>query len=157
MNKWGQNWRRQLVFPSLGQICGRALSPAVPILNYYNFQETAAHVSSHKILCLCQGSPGSSSSYPPLPRLLDQKELEADICYVYMKTTCASLSTPRTTSDAIHSRHCLTISKHPVLKKKALWLAWQLFSCSLVPRWVVQEGWHCISEGSKIQDCMDCF
>lgn len=139
MHKWGQNWRRQLVFPSLGQICGRALIPAVAILNHYNFQENAARVSSHKVLCLCQGSHGSPSSQPPLSRFLDEKELEGDIWYGHMKTTCASLSTPKTTSNAIHSRHCLTIWKHPVLKKKALWLAWKLLSWFLAARWVVQD------------------
>lgn len=136
MHKWGQNLRRQLVFPSLGQICGRASSPAVPILNHHNFQENAAHLSSHKVLSLCQGSHDSPSSHPPLPRFLDEKGLEADICYVHMKTTCASLSTPKTTSNATHSRHCLTIWKHLVLKKKALWLAWKL-PWFLAARWVV--------------------
>lgn len=107
INKWGQNWGRQLVFPSLGQICGRALSPAAPILNHYNFHENAAHVSSHKILCLCQGSHGSPSSHPLLPRFLDEREMEAGICYDHMKTTCASLFTPKTTLNAIHSFHNL--------------------------------------------------
>lgn len=45
----------------------------------------------------------------------------------------------KTTSNAIHSRHYLTIWKHPVLKKKALWLAWKLLSWFSVARWVVQD------------------
>lgn len=59
--------------------------------------------------------------------------------FAMWKTTALHCWTPRTASDAIHSRHHLVIWKHPVFKKKGLWLAWKLFSWSLVPSRAVQE------------------
>ena len=62
--------------------------------------------------------------------------------FAVWKTTALHCWTPRTTSDAIHSRHRLMVWKNAVFKKKALQLAGKLFSWSLVPIQAVQEEPH---------------
>lgn len=81
--------------------------------------------------------------------------------FAMWKTTVLHCWTPRTASDAIHSRHHLMIWKHLVFKKKgsvvSMEIVFLIFSPYTSSTGRAASGWHCILEGSKIQDHMDHF